>query len=112
MLDALEASFDKGEGGAAPEPLGPGLYGPSLFYRGIEAFHIFNVCNHWVARLLSAAGVPTAPVLATLPSGLFLDCNGGQDSWSRRKIDCVGYGVANDLPLRVTLHCKCFGLAL
>jgi uncharacterized protein (TIGR02117 family) len=73
MLDGLEASFNKGEGGAAPEPLGPGLYGPSLFYRGTEAFHVFNVCNHWVARLLSAAGVPTAPVLATLPSGLFLD---------------------------------------
>jgi len=73
MLDGLEASFDKGDGGAALEPLGPGLYGPSLFYRGTEAFHVFNVCNHWVARLLSAAGVPTAPVLATLPSGLFLD---------------------------------------
>jgi hypothetical protein len=73
MLDALEASFRQGEGGAAPEPLGPGLYGSSLFYRGVETFHVFNVCNHWAARLLSAAGVPTAPVLATLPSGLFLD---------------------------------------
>jgi uncharacterized protein (TIGR02117 family) len=73
MLDALEASFSKGEGSIAPEPLGPGLYGPSLFYRGVEAFHAFNVCNHWVARLLSAAGVPTAPVLATLPPGLLLD---------------------------------------
>jgi uncharacterized protein (TIGR02117 family) len=73
MLDRLEASFNKGEGAATPEPLGPGLYGPSLFYRATGAFHVFNVCNHWVARLLSAAGVPTAPVLATLPSGLFLD---------------------------------------
>jgi uncharacterized protein (TIGR02117 family) len=73
MLDALEASFSKGEGGAAPQPLGPGLYGSSLFYRGVETFHVFNVCNHWAARQLSAAGVPTAPVLATLPPGLFLD---------------------------------------
>jgi uncharacterized protein (TIGR02117 family) len=72
MLDALEASFGK-EGGAPPEPLGLGLYGPSLFYRSVEAFHVFNVCNHWVARLLSAAGVPTAPVPATLPPGLLLD---------------------------------------
>jgi uncharacterized protein (TIGR02117 family) len=72
MLDALEASFDKAGGGPA-ESLGAGLYGPSLFYRGVEAFHVFNVCNHWVARLLSAAGVPTAPVPATLPSGLLLD---------------------------------------
>jgi uncharacterized protein (TIGR02117 family) len=73
MLDGLDASFGRGPGRAPLEPLGPGLYGPSLFYRGVDAFHVFNVCNHWVARLLSAAGVPTAPVLATLPPGLFLD---------------------------------------
>ena len=73
MLDMLEAGFDRGSGAAALEPLGPGLYGPSLFYRGVDAFHVFNVCNHWVARLLSAAGLPTAPVLATLPPGLFFD---------------------------------------
>jgi hypothetical protein len=34
---------------------------------------MFNVCNHWIANLLDAAGVPTAPVLATLPFGLLLD---------------------------------------
>jgi hypothetical protein len=34
---------------------------------------VLNVCNHWVARLLSIAGIPTAPVLATLPQGLLLD---------------------------------------
>jgi uncharacterized protein (TIGR02117 family) len=72
MLDALEASFSKGEG-AGLEPLGPGLYGPSLFYRGVDTFHVFNVCNHWIARLLLAAGLPSAPVLATLPPGLLLD---------------------------------------
>ena len=53
--------------------LGPGLYGPSLFFRGVETFHAFNVCNHWVAALLAAAGVPTAPVIATLPQGLLID---------------------------------------
>jgi hypothetical protein len=58
---------------AVLEELGPGLYGPSLFYRGVETFHVFNLCNHWVARLLSATGLPTAPVPATLPQGLFLD---------------------------------------
>jgi len=73
MLEALEASFGKGEGGVAAEPLGRGLYGPSLFYRGVETFHVFNVCNHWVGRLLSAAGLPSAPLLATLPPGLFFD---------------------------------------
>jgi uncharacterized protein (TIGR02117 family) len=53
--------------------LGPGLYGPSAFYRAVGAFHLGNVCNHWLARLLDAAGVPTHPVLATLPQGLILD---------------------------------------
>ena len=72
MIEALEASFTKA-GGAAAEPLGAGLYGPSLFYRGVDTFHAFNVCNHWVARLLSWAGLPTTPVLATMPPGLFLD---------------------------------------
>jgi uncharacterized protein (TIGR02117 family) len=73
MVKGLNASFGRDPNGAPLAPLGPGLYGPSLFYRGVGAFHVFNVCNHWVARLLSAAGVPTAPVLATLPPGLFLD---------------------------------------
>jgi hypothetical protein len=56
-----------------PEELGPGLYGMSLFFRANGTFHLFHVCNHWIADLLDAAGVPTAPVLATLPSGLLLD---------------------------------------
>ena len=56
-----------------PEDLGPGLYGPSLFFRANGTFHLFNVCNHWLAGLLDAAGVPTAPVLATLPFGLLID---------------------------------------
>jgi hypothetical protein len=53
--------------------LGPGLYGPSLFYRAVGHFNLLNVCNHWTARLLDVAGVPTAPVLATLPYGLQAD---------------------------------------
>jgi uncharacterized protein (TIGR02117 family) len=73
MVKGLNASFGRDPNNVPLGPLGPGLYGPSLFYRGTGAFHVFNVCNHWVARLLSAAGLPTAPVLATLPPGLFLD---------------------------------------
>lgn len=73
LLDRLDASFARAESAALPEALGPGLYGPSLFFRSVEAFHVFNVCNHWVAALLSSAGLPVAPVLATLPQGLLLD---------------------------------------
>jgi uncharacterized protein (TIGR02117 family) len=56
-----------------PEEIGPGLYGPSLFYRANGTFSLFSVCNHWAADLLAAAGLPHAPVLATYPTGLLLD---------------------------------------
>ncbi len=71
LLNKLDATFARVDG--LPQDLGPGLYGPSLFFRANDAFHLFNVCNHWIAGLLDAAGVPTAPVLATLPFGLLLD---------------------------------------
>jgi len=72
MLDRLEASFarDRDNG---PDDLGPGLYGSSRFFRGTEHFNIFHVCNHWVAGLLSATGVPVSRVASTLPQGLLLD---------------------------------------
>jgi len=73
LAEKLDAAFARGPDGLRPEELGPGLYGASLFFRANGAFHLFNVCNHWVAGLLEAAGVPTAPLLATLPFGLLLD---------------------------------------
>jgi uncharacterized protein (TIGR02117 family) len=73
MLAMLDATFARTERAELPPDLGPGLYGPSLFYRAVGAFHIFNVCNHWVARLLDAAGVPTSPLLSLAPPGLLLD---------------------------------------
>ena len=72
LLARLDATFVPPDGGALPD-LGRGLYGPSLFYRATETFSIFRVCNHWIADLIGAAGLPTAPVLATVPSGLMLD---------------------------------------
>jgi uncharacterized protein (TIGR02117 family) len=53
--------------------LGPGLYGPSLFYLAKGHFSLLNVCNHWIADLLDAAGVPTAPAISVLPHGLIAD---------------------------------------
>jgi uncharacterized protein (TIGR02117 family) len=72
MLTRIDATFAPSAGGPV-EDGGPGLYGPSRFYRARGAFNILHVCNHWLADLLDAAGVPTAPVLAILPPGLFLD---------------------------------------
>jgi uncharacterized protein (TIGR02117 family) len=72
MLAQIEKTFAS-DGGIAADDLGPGLYGPSRFYRATGTFNIFRVCNHWLVDLLAAAGVPTAPVPATLPPGLFLD---------------------------------------
>jgi uncharacterized protein (TIGR02117 family) len=72
VLARIDATFAPAAGLPADDA-GPGLYGPSRFYRARGMFNIFHVCNHWLADLLDAAGVPTAPVLATLPTGLFLD---------------------------------------
>jgi uncharacterized protein (TIGR02117 family) len=73
LVDRLDASFARAGNPPLPEEAGPGLYGPSLFFRAVDSFHLFNVCNHWTANLLSAAGLPVAPIPATLPQGLLLD---------------------------------------
>jgi uncharacterized protein (TIGR02117 family) len=43
------------------------------FFRSGEGFSLVHLCNHWTAELLGAAGLPTTPVLDTLPAGLWLD---------------------------------------
>lgn len=73
MLGAIDATFFRAGDPPMPKVLGKGLYGPSLFYRADRSFHIFNVCNHWGADMLSAAGLPMTPVLDTVPAGLLLD---------------------------------------
>ena len=72
LVAALEASFARDDSGL-PQDHGPGLYGPSRFFGAVGSFNVLHVCTRWVADLLDAAGVPTAPVLAVMPQGLFLD---------------------------------------
>jgi uncharacterized protein (TIGR02117 family) len=43
------------------------------FFRSVEHFSMVHLCNHWTADLLDAAGLPTTPVIDTLPAGLELD---------------------------------------
>lgn len=69
----LDGDFARTGRDGAIEELGRGLYGDSLFFRALGTFNLLRVCNHWIADLLSAAGVPTAPLLATMPQGLLWD---------------------------------------
>jgi uncharacterized protein (TIGR02117 family) len=73
LVGAIEATFVMHGQQASPQILGRGLYRASLFYRANGSFSIFNVCNHWVADMLSAGGLPVTPVLDTIPAGLLLD---------------------------------------
>ena len=73
LATALDAAFARSGQDGTVEEMGRGLYGPSLFYRAVGTFNLLRVCNHWIADLLDAAGVPTAPVLATMPQGLLWD---------------------------------------
>lgn len=53
LSDALELDAD----GRAEVLTGGKVIGRSAFLRGRQNFHLFNVCNHWMARALRAAGL-------------------------------------------------------
>jgi hypothetical protein len=71
MLAKLDAAFVPPQGGTLAD-VGRGLYGTSLFYPANGTFSVVRLCNHWISDLLGAAGLPTTPVLATIPAGLML----------------------------------------
>jgi uncharacterized protein (TIGR02117 family) len=54
----IAATYDR-DAHAKTIPLGPGLYGSSVFYRARGKYHLFNTCNTWTAQALRAAGCPT-----------------------------------------------------
>lgn len=61
------------DGTGQPEALGPGLYGPSLFFRANGRYSLLATCNHWVAGLVAAAGVRVSPVPSVLSNGLLAE---------------------------------------
>ncbi|HWE45616.1 MAG TPA: DUF2459 domain-containing protein [Caulobacteraceae bacterium] len=70
---ALEASIDRSfalRGGKSVFIPGGA---EARFYRSTEHFSAAHLCNHWAAERLNAAGIPTRPVLDTLPAGLVFD---------------------------------------
>jgi uncharacterized protein (TIGR02117 family) len=56
----LSGSFDRG-GLSRGRVVAPGLNPQSLFYNAKGEFHLFNTCNSWTARGLSASGVAIEP---------------------------------------------------
>ena len=68
----LEATFANAPGVGAME-LGPGIYGPSLFYRAVPAYSVINTCNQWVAAGLNRAGLGVSMFAATTSLGLRWD---------------------------------------
>lgn len=72
LAGRLAASFALDDAGQ-PEAIGPGLYGPSLFFRAKGRYSLLETCNHWVAGLAAAAGLKVSPVPATLSGGLMAE---------------------------------------
>ncbi len=67
----LEESFARKDGTAVD--LGEGLYAQSAFYGATGGYSLLSDCNHWVGRMLNAAGVTVWPLLDTLSAGLMVD---------------------------------------
>ncbi|MGA0602710.1 DUF2459 domain-containing protein [Caulobacter sp. KR2-114] len=72
MAGAIDASLARGADGAPV--VTPGASEPqSGFFAARAPFSLLHLCNHWTGEMLNAAGLPTTPVLDTLPAGLKLD---------------------------------------
>lgn len=56
-----------------PVALGLGLYGDSRFYAARPSYSALRTCNHWVAALLRAAGVPASWSFSAFSGGLMLE---------------------------------------
>lgn len=56
LLDFIQARFAVNEAQQL-QPLGPGLYDDSQFYRANGRYHLFYTCNSWTAEALQHAGL-------------------------------------------------------
>jgi len=75
-LERLAGRIDRSlemESDGQPERARPSGAPDVAFFKSVEHFSLLHLCNHWTADLLDAAGLPTTPVLDTLPTGLRLD---------------------------------------
>jgi len=63
MLRFVADTFMKDEKGRLID-LGPGIYGHSRFYRGLNPYHFPKSCNSWTANAIYQAGAPIWPNLS------------------------------------------------
>jgi hypothetical protein len=85
-------SFLALDAAGAPIPAGLPSRPDDRFFRSVEHFSVLHVCNHWVAELLAAAGLPVTPVIDILPAGLNLDLQ------LRASHPAPGAGIGADPP--------------
>ena len=85
LVDRLDASLTLDPRGA-PVVAGRGRDPDSLFFYSPEGADFAHACNHWIADLLDAAGVPTTPMVDTVTAGLAWDLRlrAGAESLSGR----------------------------
>lgn len=53
----------------SPIPVGPGLYGKSVFYLSEGKYHLFKTSNVWTAKALRSAGIPVRPLFSITAGG-------------------------------------------
>jgi len=63
LCSFIDSTFDRGDN-SRTTPLGPGIYGPSLFYRASGYYYFPKTCNVWTARAIRRAGAPITPFYA------------------------------------------------
>lgn len=70
LARSIEASFEEQAGKPAPAIVADAR---GVFFPSREHFSILRLCNHWTADQLSAAGLPTTPMLDGISPLLALD---------------------------------------
>lgn len=60
LVATIAGEFERVDGQRATA-ISRGLYPDSNFYNARGAFHLFNTCNTWTARMMRAAGIDVSP---------------------------------------------------
>ncbi|MEM6942256.1 MAG: DUF2459 domain-containing protein [Pseudomonadota bacterium] len=72
LAAGIAATLSTGSAGD-PIDLGPGLYGDGRFYAAEPSYSLLHTCNHWIAGLLRAAGVPSSGLFSAWSGSLLAE---------------------------------------